>query len=349
MDLDFHVVAEGFEAPLGIVDAPDGSPRLYVVEQGGRIRSFGTDGRPRAFLDLSGRVSTGGEQGLLGLAFHPGYRRNQRFFVNYTDPNGDTVISEFTGGRTVDPSSERILLTVDQPFVNHNGGQLAFGPDGYLYIALGDGGSAGDPENNGQSLGTLLGKLLRIDVDGSRPYAIPGDNPFVDEPDAMPEIWAYGLRNPWRFSFDRETGDLWIADVGQSAVEEVNREAAGSPAGRNYGWRVFEGNECFADDCDLQQHAEPLATYSHDFGCSITGGYVYRGDAYPNMRGGYIAGDYCTGNIWLIPADAQRLGAIDPAIDTDITITSFGEGEDGELYMADGARGEILRVVDTNE
>ena len=349
VSLDFEVVAEGFEAPLGVVDAPDGSPRLFVVEQVGRIRSFGSGGRPRDFLDISERISAGGEQGLLGLAFHPDYERNRRFFVNYTDPNGDTVISEFAGGSSADASSERILLTVDQPFANHNGGQLAFGPDGYLYIALGDGGSAGDPEDNGQSLDTFLGKLLRIDVDGERPYAIPRDNPFSEGTQALPEIWAYGLRNPWRFSFDRETGDLWIADVGQSAIEEVNREPADSSGGLNYGWRVFEGDDCFADDCDLQEHAGPFATYPHDFGCSITGGYVYRGDAYPDLRGGYIAGDYCSGNVWLFAADAHRIGEVDPVADTEFSITSFGEGDDGELYLADGASGAILHVVDTEE
>ena len=345
--LEFEAAADGFEAPIGIVDPPDGEMRLYVIEQVGRIRSFSEDGNVRDFLDISDRISAGGEQGLLGLAFHPAFSKNGRFFVNYTDPNGDTVVSEFSGERTADPSSERVLLTIDQPFANHNGGHLAFGPDGFLYIATGDGGSAGDPENNGQNLNTLLGKLLRIDVNGdARPYAIPRDNPFADGADAAPEIWAYGLRNPWRFSFDRETDELWIADVGQSAFEEVNREGALSSGGLNYGWRVFEGNDCFADNCELQDHTPPVATYSHDFGCSITGGFVYRGQTFPDLTGAYIAGDYCSGNVWLIPAHARNLEEISPALDTNFTITSFGEDETGELYLADGASGTIYRIVD---
>lgn len=348
VNLDLRPVATGLVAPVGLVDAPDGVERMYVVEQGGRIRTFTPDGPLRTFLDVSDRVTAGGEQGLLGLAFHPRYGANGRFFVNYTDLNGDTVIAEYRAeGPTAEASSERIVLTFDQPFGNHNGGQLAFGPDGYLYIGTGDGGSAGDPENNGQRLDTLLGKLLRIDVDrtSAAAYAIPRDNPF-DEPDARPEIWAYGLRNPWRFSFDRVTGDLWIADVGQSAHEEVNLEVAGSDGGRNYGWRPVEGPACFESGCDLDAYAAPLFTYSHKLGCSITGGYVYRGRAYPNLRGAYLFGDYCSGNVWAIPSNAR--GATDPAplLDTDFSISSFGEDEAGELYLVDAASGTIFRVGD---
>jgi glucose/arabinose dehydrogenase len=347
--LDFRSVAGGFEAPIGLVDAPDGERRMYVVEQGGRIQTFDGSGRTRTFLDISERISAGGEQGLLGLEFHPRYASNGRFFVNYSDLEGDTVISAFRAeGTTADPSSERVLLTVDQPFANHNGGQLEFGPDGYLYIALGDGGSAGDPQNNGQRLDTLLGKILRIDVDdrSSGAYGIPRDNPFIGQEDVRGEIWAYGLRNPWRFSFDRDTGDLWIADVGQSAFEEVNREPARIEGGLNYGWRAMEGFACYESGCEPQDYVDPVITYSHDFGCSITGGYVYRGTEFPNLRGAYIAGDYCSGNVWAIPANTRRSEDPAPLVDTGFSISSFGEDEAGELYVVDAAGGEILRVVD---
>jgi glucose/arabinose dehydrogenase len=347
--LDLRPVAGGFESPIGLTDAPDAESRLYVIEQPGRIRSFTSGGDVQPFLDISDRLVAGGEQGLLGLAFHPDYEEDGRFFVNYTDTNGDTVVSSFTAPDGAgDPSSEQILLTVDQPFANHNGGHLAFGPDGYLYIALGDGGSAGDPENNGQRLDTLLGKLLRIDVDagGSDPYAIPDDNPFAGEEEARPEIWAYGLRNPWRFSFDRETGDLWIADVGQDVYEEVNREAARGSGGLNYGWRVVEGPDCYEEGCDTGDFVAPVATYTHDFGCSITGGYVYRGEAFPNLQGAYVAGDYCSGNIWALPADVRSVADPEPALDTELRISSFGEDADGELYLTDAAGGSVFQVID---
>ncbi|HEY6058635.1 MAG TPA: PQQ-dependent sugar dehydrogenase, partial [Candidatus Limnocylindrales bacterium] len=249
--LTLEPVVNGLQSPIGIVNAGDGSGRLFVIEQAGRIRVV-RDGAlvDEPFLDIADRVASGGERGLLGLAFHPSFPSDPRLFVDYTDRDGNTVVSSFTvsGGATerADPASERVLLHVDQPFPNHNGGDVVFGPDGFLYITLGDGGSGGDPQGNGQRKDTLLGKILRIDVNattGSRPYAIPPDNPFADG-GGEPEIWAYGLRNPWRISFDRATGDLWIGDVGQGAWEEIDRERAGSPGGSNYGWNVMEGNHC---------------------------------------------------------------------------------------------------------
>lgn len=349
--IETRPVLDGFESPVGVTHAGDDSGRLFVIEQVGRIQVIEGE-RAETFLDIGDRLVSGGEQGLLGLAFHPRYEANKRFYVNYTDLDGDTVVSEFEstedGG---DPSSERVLLRIDQPFENHNGGHLAFGPDGYLYIATGDGGSAGDPENNGQRLDTHLGKLLRIDVDSraAGQYGIPKDNPFTDDPDARPEIWAYGLRNPWRFSFDRETDELWIGDVGQSATEEIDREPAGSRGGRNYGWRLVEGNDCYEDDCDPSRFVPPVATYSHELGCSVTGGYVYRGDAYPALRGAYIAGDYCSGYIWALPANVNGVEDPEPALATDLSISSFGEDEAGEIYLTDGATGSLHQIVLSND
>lgn len=351
IDLELSLVAGGFDAPLGIIHAGDGSDRLFVIEQGGTIRIV-RDGEmlPEPFLDVSNRVVAGGEQGLLGLAFHPSYEDNGRFFVNYTDTDGDTVVEEYavSGDPDVAESeSERVLLRIDQPFPNHNGGNLVFGPDGYLYIGTGDGGGAGDPEENGQDLTTLLGKLLRIDVDapGPEPYGIPLDNPFADEADARPEIWGYGLRNPWRFSFDRATGDLWIGDVGQSAFEEINR-AGGGAAGVNYGWDVMEGRNCYEEaNCDRDDKELPLTGYSHEGGCSITGGFVYRGNEAPELHGGYVFGDYCSGNVWVL--DSRAKGFVEPVqlLEGQGSISSFGEDEAGELYMADLAAGEILQLT----
>ncbi|MFQ5527607.1 MAG: PQQ-dependent sugar dehydrogenase, partial [Thermoanaerobaculia bacterium] len=260
-------VAAGFDRPLGLVPPGDGSGRLFVVEQGGRIKILdrGTE-LAEPFLDLSGSVSCCDERGLLGLAFHPDYASDGLFFVNYTDLAGDTVVSRFSvssaDANRADTGSETGILSFDQPFGNHNGGHLAFGPDGYLYVSSGDGGSGGDPQNNGQSLDTLLGKILRVDVDGS-PVAIPPDNPFVNDPNARPEIWAYGLRNPWRFSFDRDTGDLFIGDVGQNAREEIDLQPGSSPGGENYGWRRMEGSRCFnpSSGCDNGELVLPIAEY----------------------------------------------------------------------------------------
>lgn len=346
VDLELVPFVDGLESPLLATHAGDGSGRVFVVEQVGRIRVV-KEGEllPEPFLDISDRLISGGEQGLLGLAFHPDHRRNGSFFVNYTDEAGDTVISRFRAppGSDSATDSESVLLEIDQPYSNHNGGHLAFGPDGYLYIAMGDGGSGGDPHNNGQRLDTLLGKLLRIDVDRGEPYGIPADNPFADG-GGEPEIWAYGLRNPWRFSFDSD--QLWIADVGQNALEEVNRRRA-DEAGVNYGWNVMEGTDCYdAGDCDESGLVQPVAEYSHEDGCSITGGFVYRGDAFSDMQGGYFFGDFCSGQIWSIPSDVTERTRPVEMLASERSISSFGLDEDGELLLVDMGAGEVLRVGD---
>ena len=340
--------------PLGIANAGDGSGRLFVVEQGGTIRIV-RDGEPVAqpFLDIGSRTAAGGERGLLGLAFHPRFPNDPRLFVNYTDLAGDTVVASYAvgspGADRVDPTTEVVLLRIDQPFGNHNGGALVFGPDGALYIATGDGGSAGDPHDNGQRLDTLLGKILRIDVDGrstDRPYGIPGDNPFVGRAGARPEIHLYGLRNPWRISFDRLTGDLWIGDVGQGASEEIDVLRAGSQGGANYGWARMEGFHCYpsGDGCARPELTLPVAEYGHDLGCAVTGGAVYRGAAFPALAGGYVFSDACSGLLWVI--DAARSERQEPPIvgETGRSIAGFGEDEAGELYAAD-LDGSLLRVV----
>lgn len=345
--IGLEVVARGLEAPLYVGHAGDGSKRLFVVEQAGRIR-VARDGKvaTEPFLDITQLITAGGEQGLLGLAFHPDFEDNGRFFVNYTDVNGDTVIAEYhapPGGMTADPSSAQEIIAFDQPFANHNGGGMEFGPDSYLYIGTGDGGSGGDPLGNGQSLDTLLGKLLRLDVDSGERYAIPPDNPFAGQAGARPEIFAYGLRNPWRFSFDR--GSLWIGDVGQSDLEEINRVPA-DRASVNYGWNIMEGDECFAGpDCSRRGLTLPVATYSHKFGCSVTGGFVYRGSEVPNLVGTYVLGDYCSGSIWGLDADGPFPQRLRELIASDRSISSFGLDESGELYVTDLASGEVLRIV----
>ena len=348
VSLDLEAVAEGFEAPLGVTHAGDGSGRLFVVEQTGSIHIL-SDGEvlDEPFLDVGESIVAGGEQGLLGLAFHPAHRRNGRFFINYTDVNGDTVVAEVQTSNDpniADAGSVTPLLQIDQPFANHNGGHLAFGPDGYLYIATGDGGSAGDPEGNGQNTDALLGKLLRVDVDSGDPYGIPEDNPFAGGGGA-PEVWAYGLRNPWRFSFDTETDELWIADVGQGDFEEINKSRP-DRGGLNYGWNVMEGRECFeGGDCDPDDTVLPISGYTHDSGCSVTGGYVYRGTESPALTGGYIFGDYCSGAIWGI--DARTRNFTDPVelMQSGLSISSFGLDEDGELYLTDLNGGRVLQVV----
>lgn len=346
-------VASGFSSPIGVTGAGDGRRWLYVVEQDGRVVVL-RDGRKSRFLDVSDRTDGGGEQGLLGLAFHPDYESNGRFFVNYTDLQGDTVIAEYRRSRRsyarARRGSERVLLRVDQPFPNHNGGGLAFGLDGMLYIALGDGGSAGDPAGNGQRKDTLLGKMLRIDVGGD-PYDVPEDNPFAGRPDARGEIWAYGLRNPWRFSFDRASGDMWIGDVGQGEWEEVNREPAESPGGLNYGWNVKEGRACYpaGEQCEvtgevLEDMTDPLAVYSHDHGCSVTGGHVYRGRAFAELRGNYFFGDYCSGTLWAVAAGGPARQRPVKLLETDLSISSFGEDDRGEIYLTDLAGGRLFRL-----
>ena len=346
--IELEAVAEGFEAPLGITHAGDDSDRLFVVEQAGTVRIL-SEGEvlDEPFLDVSEAIVAGGEQGLLGLAFHPDYRRNGRFFINYTDVEGNTVVAEVRTSNDPDRADEgslRPLLHIDQPFANHNGGQLAFGPDGYLYIATGDGGSAGDPEGNGQNTEALLGKLLRVDVDSGDPYGIPDDNPFARGGGA-PEVWAYGLRNPWRFSFDPSTGDLWIADVGQGDFEEINK-AGSDRGGLNYGWNVMEGMDCFeASDCDESDKVLPVSGYTHDSGCSVTGGFVYRGDESPALTGGYIFGDFCSGTIWGIEERVTNFTEPAVLLESELAISSFGLDEAGELYLTDLSGGRVFKVI----
>jgi glucose/arabinose dehydrogenase len=345
--LELRPVAGGFEAPLYVTHAGDGSNRLYVVEQVGAIRTM-VNGRVDAepFLDVSDLTEPGSERGLLGLAFHPDFEDNGRFFVDYTDTEGDTVVAEYRarGGRA-DPGSAKVLLRIEQPYPNHNGGALEFGPDGFLYIAMGDGGSAGDPEDRAENRDEFLGKLLRIDVDGASPYDIPADNPFA-EGGGRPEVWAYGLRNPWRFSFDLSTRTLWIADVGQSAREEVNRVPF-RRGGLNYGWNEMEGTACFEPPtgCDEQGRVTPVTEYSHEDGCSITGGYVYRGRRFPALLGGYFFSDFCSGKVWAIDAEGSARQRPIELLDTDHAVSSFGVDARGELYLTDLAGGEVLLVA----
>ena len=351
-------IASGLIGPVGVTNAGDGSNRLFVSQQAGQIRVIDLDGRlrPEPFVDLSGRIKAGGEQGLLGLAFHPNFAATGRLFVDYTRAgDGATVISELTASAdrgSANPASEKVLLIISQPYANHNGGQLAFGPDGFLYIGMGDGGSGGDPQGNGQSRQTLLGKILRIDVDGSpapgKAYAIPNGNPYaaggISPGGGLPEIWAYGLRNPWRFSFDRGTGDLYIGDVGQNAWEEIDLQPAGSRGGLNYGWNAWEGSHCYSGACSVVTAVAPIAEYGHALGCSVTGGYVYRGARQPALQGIYLFGDYCSGTIFSVPAGG---GTLTPksVSSTGLNISSFGEGEDGEIYLVDLRAGGLYRVV----
>jgi glucose/arabinose dehydrogenase len=347
-------VADGFAAPLFVTNAADGSGRIFVLEQGGRIQIVAR-GRRRAqpFLDISDRVRSGGEQGLLGLAFHPRFENNRRFFVNYTDRSGNTVVSEFRRAakrpNRAAPGSERVLLRIEQPFSNHNGGGLAFGPDRMLYISTGDGGGAGDPTVAGQRLDTLLGKILRIDVHrgraGSEPYAIPGDNPFVGRAEARDEIWMYGLRNPWRMSFDRSDGTLWIADVGQNAVEEVNRIAPGE-SGLNLGWNIKEGDQCFGGqaECNVPGLTDPLTVYGHNLGCSVTGGYVYRGRRSPALTGTYLFGDFCSGRVFMVEAEGPEKQEPVQLSRTGHSISSFGLNEQGEVFLTDLSGGGLYRI-----
>jgi glucose/arabinose dehydrogenase len=300
------------------------------------------------FLDIRDRVGCCGERGLLSAAFPPGYRGKRYFYVNYTDRAGDTKVARYRvtqDADRADPASEEIVLAVQQPYANHNGGQLAFGPDGYLYIGMGDGGSANDPHGNGQKMSTLLGKLLRIDVEsGVRPYAVPPSNPFVGKKEVRPEIWASGLRNPWRFSFDRATGDLFIADVGQDRFEEVNVQPPSSKGGENYGWNVLEGSHCLrSKTCDTAGLVPPVAEYDHGQGCSVTGGMVYRGKALPHFQGNYVYGDYCSGRIWGMRKEDGRWNPAELA-DTKLSISTFGEDEAGEVYVADHSNGGIYRM-----
>ncbi len=347
--------SDGFNRPLDIAHC--GDDRLFIVEQfTGRIWILDSGGNrlPEPFLDLP-PVSTQNEQGLLGLAFHPDYQNNGFFFVNYTRTNGDTRVSRFQVSaddpNLADPNSETVLFEVDQPYANHNGGCLKFGPDGYLYIGLGDGGSGGDPQGNGQKPGTMLGKMLRIDVDNGSPYGVPDENPFIGSSGYLPEIWALGLRNPWRYSFDRLTGDLWIGDVGQNNWEEIDFQPANSTGGENYGWRCYEGNHSFnTTGCGpMSDYIFPVAEYANaGADCSVTGGFVYRGLNYPNLYGHYLYTDYCSGKIWSLTPDGS--GGWNEQLLKDLNnfqFVSFGENKNGELFLAALGSGIIYRVTDT--
>jgi glucose/arabinose dehydrogenase len=349
--LTARLVASGLHSPLDLQAAAGDRERLYVAEQGGRIRLIlNGQVQPAPFLDVSGRISGGGERGLLGLAFHPQFATNRRFFVNYTNPGGDTHVSEFraTSGDAADPGSERVLLAVAQPFANHNGGGLAFDAAGRLLIALGDGGSGGDPFRNGQRLDTLLGKILRLDVDSGAPYAVPADNPFRGTAGAAPEIWAYGLRNPFRIAVDRSTGDLYVGDVGQNRVEEIDVGLASRRGGENYGWNVTEGSQCYspASGCNRTGLTLPVYEYTHSEGCSVTGGVVYRGCRMPDLAGTYFFGDFCSGLVRSFRlANGQATDVRDwtaglRGVDSP---TAFGLDADGEVLVVD-YDGEVYRL-----
>ncbi len=342
------IVTDGLENPLFLTQAVDEPKRLFIVEQPGRIRVLEGDKlRPTPFLDITKRVLFGGERGLLGLAIHPSYQHNGRFFVNYTrTPDGATVVAEYHRDATSTSASqeERILLIVPQPYANHNGGMVAFGPDGYLYVGLGDGGSKGDPDNRAQNPGELLGKILRIDVDRGNPYGIPKDNPFAQQ-GGRREIYASGLRNPWRFSFDSQTGNLWVADVGQYTWEEIDLVTPGG----NYGWRAMEGTHCFfpSTDCQPTAYTRPIHEYAHEKGrCSITGGYVYRGRTISSLVGTYVYGDFCSGEIFGLrhPADGQFPSETGVLLKTSFHISSFGTDAAGELYVLDH-KGGVYRLA----
>ncbi|MBI3804010.1 MAG: PQQ-dependent sugar dehydrogenase [Nitrospirae bacterium] len=345
-------IAKGLSQPLGLFPAVDGSGRLFIVEQGGTIRVWEKGAiLERPFLDIRDRVTAGGEKGLLGLAFHPKFSENRRLFVNYTSPEGGlhTVISEFKAGDPLteaDPKRERILLTIPQPFANHNGGNIVFGSDGKLYIGMGDGGAANDPRGNGQNLGALLGKMLRIDVDSQtvgKGYGIPPDNPFVSQSSAAPEVWAYGLRNPWRFSFDPTTGLLYVGDVGQDDREEIDVVHKGG----NYGWNVMEGTICTPGVnpvCDKSRFEPPILDYPRSDGITVIGGYVYRGSAIPFLAGAYLYGDFGSGRVWMLRYDGKKVIEQQLLLDTKRRISSFGEDAARELYLVDYA-GEVLKFV----
>jgi len=344
--LRLTAVATGFERPIYATHAGDGSGRLFLLEQTGKVWIV-EDGKraPRPFLDMSDLITPTAnrpysEQGLLGLAFHPDHASNGLFFVSYTDHDGSSVIARYRiaegGPDSADAESGELVFYLAQPYANHNGGHIEFGPDGYLYFALGDGGSANDPLGAGQNRQLLLGSILRIDIDVELGYAIPPDNPFVGLAAARDEIWAYGLRNVWRFNFDRLTGDLYMADVGQNHWEEINFQPADSPGGENYGWNVWEGAHIFAGG-SAPNHVPPIAEYNHALGCSVTGGVVYRGAAIPELDAVFLYGDYCSGRIWAAWRDPALEWQSAELMNTDFAISSFGEDEAGEAYIIDYA------------
>lgn len=357
-DANIAITLEPFASilggPLAIAAPDDGSGRLFVAAQDGKVWVVERDGtvRPDPMVDLGPRLRSGGEQGLLGLALHPEFPTDPRVFVDYTDLSGDTIVASLTldpsDANRLDPASHRQLLFVDQPFANHNGGALAFGPDGDLYVSLGDGGSGGDPQGNGQNTNALLGKILRLDIDvpaGDEGYAIPSDNPFVGGGGAG-EVWLYGLRNPWRLSFDRANGDLWIGDVGQNAFEEVDVARAGT-GGLNFGWNRMEGSHCYETRvCPTDNLTLPVADYGRDLGCTVIGGYVYRGSKYPFLVGTYLFADYCSGRIFALDAASDELVAPATVGTGSGSISAFGEDADGELYVT-ALDGMVSKVVAT--
>jgi uncharacterized repeat protein (TIGR01451 family) len=347
----------GFAQPVVITHANDGSGRLFVVEQPGRIRIIKNGALlATSFLDIGTRITSGGESGLLGLAFPPGFSTKQYFYIFYTNLSGDLVIARYrvsaASADVADANSEQIVLTIPHPTnENHNGGQLAFSArDGFLYIGVGDGGAGNDPPNNAQNPNVLLGKILRIDVETGSPatYTIPASNPFATSTSVRREIWALGMRNPWRFSFDRSTNDLYVADVGQNAIEEVNFQPAASAGGENYGWRVFEGTRCTnlnPPACTAGGFTPPVVEYPHSLGCSVTGGYVYRGASFARMQGLYFYGDFCSGRIWGMRQETG-IWQTTELLDTTLNISTFGEDEAGNLYVADYTTGTIYNVAD---
>jgi glucose/arabinose dehydrogenase len=348
-DIRLQRVVEGLQSPVHLA-APAGDPRLFIVEQPGRIRIVENGGLlPTPFLDIRAKVGSGGERGLLSVAFHPQYAQNRTFFVNYTDLQGHTRVERYRASadrNVADPASAELVIAIEQPFANHNGGQVAFGPDGRLYIGMGDGGGAGDPRETGQDPMQLLGKLLRLDVDAARPYAIPAGNPYAGRTDGRPEIWALGLRNPWRFSFDHTASLLYLADVGQNRLEEVNVVPSGQ-AGVNYGWDVMEATDCFepSSGCNPSGLTQPVATYTHSEGCSVTGGFVYRGQDIASLRGHYFYADYCNG--WIRSfryASGQVADAREWEVENVGNISSFGEDGRGELYVI-AHDGGVYKIV----
>jgi glucose/arabinose dehydrogenase len=346
-----------FDQPLALVQAPGDDSRWFVVERTGRVRVFDNDPAVSAssvVIDLSDAVDSGPtEAGLLGMAFHPDFQSNGQVFLSFTRPGLISYVSRFTsgdGGATLDPASEEVVLTLPQPFDNHNGGNVAFGPDGMLYAGFGDGGSGDDPQDHGQDTADILGAIVRVDVDGGSPYAIPPDNPFAGNPvctqgfgqEACPEIFAYGLRNPWRWSFDADTGDLWVGDVGQDEWEEIDVVTSGG----NYGWRIREGSHChIPSDCDATGLIDPVAEYDHGEGEAVTGGYVYRGTAIAGLVGAYLYADFITGRIWALEDDGAGGRESRELLDPELGIASFGQANDGELYVVDFGGGLIYRIV----
>src|SRR5579859_846441 len=356
VQVDLQAVAGGLKNPVFVTGANDGSGRLFIVEQPGRIQVMqsGQNNQTTAkpFLDITSLVASDAlERGLLSVAFSPDYKQSGIFYVYYTGQGGTVTIARYTVSsdpNVADPTSGKVILSIPHPEPNHNGGQLAFGPDGFLYAGVGDGGSEYDPNHYGQNVKVLFGKLLRLDVSKGNSYAIPIDNPFATNGQGRPEIWAYGLRNPWRFSFDRKTNDLYIGDVGQDKYEEVDVQKAGTGSGANYGWSIMEGFHCFnpANGCDQSGLTLPVLEYDHSYGCAIVGGYVYRGQAFPDFDGTYFFGDDCSGRIWAMQLQADSTWKVVQVAQSSFRIGSFGQDDNGELYVTDLGSGTVSHIVE---